>query len=66
MMFLIGTYLYMLADVDRLDELSDHRFNANDLDELVTRMVDFLAGGLQASSSLGRKPANSARGRRRT
>lgn len=52
MMFVIGTYLYMLADVDRLDELSDQRFNASNLDELVTRMVDFLVGGLQASGSL--------------
>jgi AcrR family transcriptional regulator len=54
MMFLIGTYLYMLADVDRLDELSDHRFDATDLDELVTRMVDFLVGGLRARSSRSR------------
>ena len=65
MMFLIGTYLYMLADVDRMDELSDHRFDARDLDKLVTRMVDFLVGGLQAASSPNRKSAGTARARAR-
>lgn len=63
MMFLIGTYLYMLADVDRLDELSDHRFDAKNLDELVTRMVDFLVGGLHAPSSFDRKSATARRRR---
>lgn len=55
MMFLIGTYLYMLADVDRLDDLSDHRFNAKDLDELVARMVAFLVGGLEAPSTVAHR-----------
>jgi AcrR family transcriptional regulator len=65
MMFLIGTYLYMLADVDRLDELSDNRFDAKNLDELVTRMVDFMVGGLDAPSTFNRKPGKPAPGRRR-
>jgi len=45
MMFIIGTYLYMLADVDRLDELSDYASRDGSA-ELVTRMVDFMVGGL--------------------
>lgn len=54
MMFLIGTYLYMLSGVDRLADLSDSRYTSRDQDELVTRMVDFLEGGFTAASSFGR------------
>lgn len=54
MMFLIGTYLYMLSGVDRLADLSDDRFTSRDLDALVTRMVDFLESGFMAPSSFAR------------
>lgn len=64
MMFVIGTYLYMLAGVDRLDDLSDHRFTATDLDELVTRMVAFLVGGLKAPNSIAAKVPRKAGARR--
>jgi AcrR family transcriptional regulator len=51
MMFLIGTYLYMLAGVDRLDDLSDGRYRVDDMDELVARLTGFLVGGLAAPST---------------
>ncbi|GAB2458231.1 transcriptional regulator PsrA [Comamonas humi] len=51
MVFLVGTYLYMLAGVDRLEDLSDGRFNTTNSDELVARMSNFLAFGFQAPST---------------
>jgi len=48
MVFLIGAYLYMLSDVDRLHDLSDGRFRSDDIDELVARLSHFLAFGMQA------------------
>lgn len=51
MTFLIGTYLFMLSGVDRLGDLSDGKLHAGDAGEVVTRLVAFLEGGLQAPSS---------------
>lgn len=48
MMFMIGTYLYMLGDVARLDEISDGAFNTTDIDEVMERMVTFLTYGISA------------------
>ncbi len=48
MTFLIGTYLYMLSGVDRLGDLSDGRSNADDKDEILKHLVDFLVGGFTA------------------
>jgi AcrR family transcriptional regulator len=49
--FLIGTFLYMLSDVDRLDDLSGGRFHTGDDDELIMRMVQFMVGGMETSST---------------
>ncbi|MFJ1472496.1 TetR/AcrR family transcriptional regulator [Massilia orientalis] len=51
MVFLVGTYLYMMAGVDRLEDLSDGRFKSADLDELTARMTNFLASGFEAPST---------------
>lgn len=51
MVFLVGTYMYMLADVDRLEDLSDGRFRTGNPDELIARMTNFLATGFQAAST---------------
>ena len=51
MMFLIGTYLYMLAGVDRLRDLSSGRFSADSTEELVARLTQFITGGMTAPST---------------
>lgn len=48
MTFLIGTYLYMLSGVDRLGDLSDGRANADDKEEVLDHLVNFLVGGFEA------------------
>ena len=53
MMFMIGTYLYMISDVSRLDELSDGAFNTANQDEVLERMVQFLKGGICAPGTPG-------------
>lgn len=53
MMFMIGTYLYMISDVSRLDELSDGSFNTAHQDEVLERMVQFLKGGICAPTTPG-------------
>lgn len=49
--FLVGTYLYMLSGVDRLHDLSDGRFESDDLNELVAQLTHFLAAGIQADTT---------------
>jgi len=51
MMFVIGAFLYMMAGVDRLDDLSEGRFASNDIDELVERLTTFVVGGMQCPST---------------
>ena len=46
--FLVGTYLYMLSGVDRMHDLSDGRYESDDLNELVAQLTHFLASGMQA------------------
>jgi len=59
MMFLVGTYLYMLADVSRLDDLSDGRFNTADSEEVLERMIGFLTAGISAPPTpLAREETN--------
>jgi AcrR family transcriptional regulator len=63
MVFLIGTYLYMLAEVDRLEDLSDGRYRSGNVDELVERLTNFLVSGLMAPSTARTWGAASARKR---
>lgn len=51
MMFVIGAFLYMMAGVDRLDDLSGGRFVSDDIDELVERLTTFVVGGMQSPST---------------
>lgn len=51
MVFLVGTYLYMLAEVDRLEDLSDGRYRSGNVDELVERLTNFLTSGMLAPST---------------
>lgn len=63
MVFLVGAYLYMLAGVDRLDDLSDGRFRSGNDDELVERLTNFLTHGLMAPSTATRQAVVPARKR---
>lgn len=50
--FLIGAYLYMLSDVDRLHDLSGGRFRqSGDPDEVMARLINFLATGMLAPTT---------------
>ncbi len=49
--FLVGTYLYMLAGVDRLHDMSDGRYESDDMNELVAQLTHFLASGIQAETT---------------
>ncbi len=48
MMFVIGAFLYMMAGVDRLDDLSEGRFIADDVNEMVERLTTFVVGGMSS------------------
>ncbi|WP_378212563.1 TetR/AcrR family transcriptional regulator [Aquicoccus sp. G2-2] len=48
MAFLIGTYLFMLNDLGRIDDLSDNRISEVGKDEMMNNLVLFLSAGLQA------------------
>lgn len=50
--FMIGTFLYMLSGVDRLDDLSAGRFRSGDEEEMLERMVQFLAAGMEAAPTV--------------
>lgn len=56
MTFMIGTYLYILADVSRLEELSEGQYNLNDIDETIDRLASFLVAGMTAPSTYGPRP----------
>src|SRR5690606_7186956 len=51
MIFVIGSYLYMLAGVDRLNDLSGGRFTAIDIDEATDRATKFMVGGMCTAST---------------
>lgn len=53
MVFLIGTYLYMLADVDRLNDFSDTPLERDDPEALLDHLVRFLDGGMRATAPPG-------------
>lgn len=53
--FCIGAVLYMIADVDRLSDLSGGRFDSKNVDMIVERLVDFCVGGMSTNQSLNAK-----------
>lgn len=54
--FMIGTYLYIVSDVARLEEVSDGQYNLNDIDETIERLASFLVGGMAAPGTYGPHP----------
>ncbi|MFT9258751.1 MAG: TetR family transcriptional regulator [Acetobacter sp.] len=51
MTFMIGAYLYVLADVARLDEVSTQRYRGDDIDETIDRLASYFVGGMLAPST---------------
>ncbi len=51
MAFMIGTYLFMLNDLGRVDDLSDNRVSEVGKTEMMDNLVLFLSAGLQAPIS---------------
>jgi len=56
MMFVIGAFLYMMAGVDRLEDLSGGRYASDNIDELVERLTTFVVAGMAAPSTPSRPP----------
>ncbi|WP_167338319.1 TetR/AcrR family transcriptional regulator [Paraburkholderia oxyphila] len=50
--FMIGTFLYMLSGVDRLEDLSGGRFHSGNDEEMLERMVQFLTAGMEAPATV--------------
>lgn len=54
--FMIGTFLYIVSDVARLEEVSDGQYNLNDIDETIDRLTSFLVAGMTAPGTYGAAP----------
>ena len=48
MTMMLGAYLYVVSDPNRLDQLSGGLCNADDPDEVIRQLSTFLAGGFKA------------------
>jgi hypothetical protein len=48
MTMMIGAYLYVISDPNRLEQLSNGRCDAKDPDELVRQFTAFFTGGFMA------------------
>ena len=51
MVLIIGAYLYAHSDAHRLEELSQGRFDSDDVDEMLQQITAFVVGGLMARDS---------------
>jgi AcrR family transcriptional regulator len=49
MAFLVGTYLFMLNDLGRIEDLTEGKIRHISKDEMLDHMVEFLAAGIQAA-----------------
>lgn len=54
--FMIGAFLYVLADVARLEELSEEQYNSSNIDETIDRMTSYLVAGMAAPSTYAFHP----------
>jgi AcrR family transcriptional regulator len=63
--FCIGAALYMIADVDRLSDLSSGRFDSKNFDEIIERLVVFCVGGMLAHPMLNGKKTSQKGSKRR-
>lgn len=62
--FVIGASLYMIAEVDRLNDLSSGRFDSTHPEEVIERLTGFCVAGMLAPSSYqGRKAAKKSKRR---
>lgn len=50
--FCIGAVLYMIADVDRLVDISSGRFDSRNVEEIIERLVGFCVGGMLARPTI--------------
>ena len=50
MAFLVGTYLFMLNDLGRIEDLTEGKIQQLSKDEMLAHMVNFLTAGIQAPS----------------
>ena len=48
MAFLVGTYLFMLNDLGRIEDLTEGKILQLSKDEMLDHMVEFLTAGIQA------------------
>jgi hypothetical protein len=48
MAFLIGAYLFMLNDVDRLNDLTENQLGPVNQSEVLDNLVTFLSSGMNA------------------
>ena len=51
MVLIIGAYLYAHSDAHRLEELSQGKFDSDDVDEMLQQITAFVVGGLMARDS---------------
>lgn len=49
MAFLVGTYLFMLNDLGRIEDLTEGKITQLSKEEMLDHMVEFLAAGIQAN-----------------
>ncbi|MBU1281365.1 MAG: TetR/AcrR family transcriptional regulator [Alphaproteobacteria bacterium] len=49
MAFLVGTYLFMLNDLGRLDDLTDGHLNGFGKEDMLHQLVTFLSAGMRAA-----------------
>lgn len=61
--YCIGATLYMIADVDRLNDLSSGRFDSTRTAEVIERLTAFCVAGMSGRSTFegGKRPRNSAK-----
>lgn len=51
MSFLVGTYMFMLNDLGRIEDLTEGKIRLLSKDEMLDNMVEFLSAGMQADQS---------------
>jgi len=51
MSFLVGTYMFMLNDLGRIEDLTEGKIHHLSKDEMLDSMVTFLAAGMQADAA---------------
>jgi AcrR family transcriptional regulator len=63
--FCIGATLYMIAEVDRLNDLSSGRFDSTQTEEVLERLTNFCVAGMLAPATLIAKKKSAQKSARR-